>query len=124
MRAVIQRVSESSVTIEGKIKSSIERGLMVLVGIEDADGDDDINWLSSKIVNLRIFDDLNGIMNLSVKETGSNILLVSQFTLQASTKKGNRPSFIKAANPDLRRCRSAAGRSFTITAGRTRWSRR
>jgi D-tyrosyl-tRNA(Tyr) deacylase len=101
MRAVIQRVSESSVTIDGKIKSTIGNGLMVLLGIEDADSDDDINWLSAKIVNLRIFNDLDGIMNLSVRETGGNILLVSQFTLQASTKKGNRPSYIRASKPEV-----------------------
>jgi D-tyrosyl-tRNA(Tyr) deacylase len=101
MRAVIQRVSESGVTIEGKIKSSIENGLMVLLGIEDADGEEDIAWLSSKIVNLRIFNDSNGVMNLSVRETGGSILLISQFTLQASTKKGNRPSYIRASKPEL-----------------------
>lgn len=101
MRAVIQRVSESSVTIDGKIKSKITNGLMVLLGIEDADGDEDINWLSAKIVNLRIFNDANGIMNLSVKEIDGNILLVSQFTLQASTKKGNRPSYIRASKPEI-----------------------
>jgi D-tyrosyl-tRNA(Tyr) deacylase len=101
MRAVIQRVSESSVTIDGKIKSRISNGLMVLIGIEDADGEEDVNWLSAKIVNLRIFNDANGTMNLSVKETDGNILLVSQFTLQASTKKGNRPSYIRASKPDI-----------------------
>ena len=101
MRAVIQRVSESSVTIEGKIKSKITNGLLVLLGVEDADGEEDVNWLSAKIVNLRIFNDANGIMNLSVKETGGSILLVSQFTLQASTKKGNRPSYIRASKPEI-----------------------
>jgi D-tyrosyl-tRNA(Tyr) deacylase len=101
MRAVIQRVSESSVTVDSKIKSKIESGLMVLLGIEDADGQEDINWLSAKIINLRIFNDSNGIMNLSVKETGGNILLVSQFTLHASTKKGNRPSYIRASKPEV-----------------------
>src|SRR6516164_5049173 len=101
MRAVIQRVSESSVTVDSKIKSKIESGLMVLLGIEDADGQKDINWLSAKIINLRIFNDSNGIMNLSVKETGGNILLVSQFTLHASTKKGNRPSYIRASKPEV-----------------------
>ena len=101
MRAVIQRVSASSVTIDGKIKSAIEQGLLVLLGIEDADGEDDIDWLSAKIVHLRIFNDSNGVMNLSVKETDGGILLVSQFTLQASTKKGNRPSYIRASKPEI-----------------------
>ena len=110
MRAVIQRVSKASVTIDvrpneisghGKIHSAIGTGLLVLLGIEDADNKEDIEWLSGKIVNLRIFDDANNIMNLSVKETGGDILLISQFTLQASTKKGNRPSYIKASKPDI-----------------------
>lgn len=101
MRAVIQRVSKASVTIEGKIYSQIDKGLLVLIGIEDADTNEDIEWLSVKIVNLRIFDDSNGVMNLSVTETGGDILLVSQFTLQASTKKGNRPSYLKASKPDI-----------------------
>ena len=110
MRAVIQRVSNASVTIDvrpneisghGKIQSAIGSGLLVLLGIEDADNKEDIEWLSGKIVNLRIFDDANNIMNLSVKETGGDILLISQFTLQASTKKGNRPSYIKASKPDI-----------------------
>ena len=100
MRAVIQRVSKASVTIDGKIHSQIGWGLLVLLGIEDADTTEDANWLSAKIVNLRIFDDENGVMNLSVNETKRNILLVSQFTLHASTKKGNRPSYIKASKPD------------------------
>src|SRR6185295_150603 len=101
MRAVIQRVTKASVTIEGKINGQIENGLLVLMGIEDADTGEDIEWLSSKIVNLRIFNDEKGIMNISVKDTGGNILLISQFTLHASTKKGNRPSYIKASKPDI-----------------------
>ena len=101
MRAVIQRVSNASVTIEGRIKSSIQNGLLVLVGIEDADTAEDIEWLSSKIVNLRIFDDENAVPNISVKDTGGDILLVSQFTLHAATKKGNRPSYIKASKPEV-----------------------
>lgn len=100
MRAVIQRVSKASVTIEGKIYSAIENGLLVLLGIEDADTTEDIEWLSGKIVNLRIFDDAGGVMNESVKDKNGNILLVSQFTLHASTKKGNRPSYIKASKTD------------------------
>lgn len=99
MRAVIQRVTEASVTIDGKVNGSIGNGLLVLVGIEDADTDEDIAWLSSKLVNLRIFGDETGVMNLSVKDNGGDILLVSQFTLHASTKKGNRPSYIKASKP-------------------------
>ncbi|RIW15187.1 D-tyrosyl-tRNA(Tyr) deacylase [Algoriphagus lacus] len=101
MIAVIQRVSESSVKIEGKIKAQIGTGLMVLLGVEEADGAEDIEWLSKKIVNLRIFPDENGVMNRSVLEVGGEILLISQFTLHASTKKGNRPSYIKAAKPDI-----------------------
>ncbi len=101
MRVVIQRVTEASVTIGGQVKSSIGVGLMILVGIEDSDSDEDIQWLSSKIVNLRIFNDAEGIMNVSIKEAGGDILLVSQFTLQASTKKGNRPSYIKASKPGI-----------------------
>jgi D-aminoacyl-tRNA deacylase len=101
MRAVIQRVIRASVTIDGKIHSFIEDGLLVLLGIEDADSQEDIEWLSGKIVNLRIFDDHDGVMNISIKETGGNILLISQFTLHASTKKGNRPSYIKASKPDV-----------------------
>ena len=99
MIAVIQRVGEASVVIGGNLKSHIGVGLLVLLGIEDADQDDDIEWLSAKIVNLRIFNDVNGVMNLSVEEVGGEILTVSQFTLYASTKKGNRPSYIKAAKP-------------------------
>jgi D-tyrosyl-tRNA(Tyr) deacylase len=101
MRAVIQRVTRASVTIEGKIKSAIEDGLLVLVGIEDTDTMEDIEWLSGKIVNLRIFNDDAGVMNVSVKDKGGDILLVSQFTLHASTKKGNRPSYIRASKPDI-----------------------
>ena len=101
MRAVIQRVTKASVTIEGKINGQIENGLLVLMGIEDADTNEDIEWLSSKIVNLRIFNDENGVMNISVKDIAGNILLISQFTLHASTKKGNRPSYIKASKPDI-----------------------
>jgi D-tyrosyl-tRNA(Tyr) deacylase len=101
MRAVIQRVSRASVTIEGKINAQIGWGLLVLLGIEDADGEEDIQWLSSKIVNLRIFDDAAGVMNESVKDRNGDILLVSQFTLHAATKKGNRPSYIKASKPDV-----------------------
>lgn len=101
MRAVIQRVSKASVTIDGKINSKIEKGLLVLLGIEDTDTAEDIEWLSGKIVNLRIFDDAEGVMNESVKDQGGDIILVSQFTLHASTKKGNRPSYIKASKPDI-----------------------
>lgn len=101
MRTVIQRVAHAGVTINGVLKSSIRGGLLVLLGIEDADTDEDIAWLSSKLVNLRIFDDENKVPNISVKDTGGDILLVSQFTLHASTKKGNRPSYIKASKPDF-----------------------
>jgi D-tyrosyl-tRNA(Tyr) deacylase len=101
MKAVIQRVTHASVTIDGKVKSSIGLGLLILLGIEDADTQEDIVWLSSKIVNLRIFNDVEGVMNVSIKDAGGNIILVSQFTLHASTKKGNRPSYIKAAKPDF-----------------------
>lgn len=101
MRAVIQRVTKASVAIEGKINGKIETGLLVLLGIEDADSEEDIKWLSSKIVNLRIFNDDNGVMNRSVTEVSGNILLISQFTLHASTKKGNRPSYIKASKPGV-----------------------
>ena len=99
MIVVIQRVSEASVKIEGKIKSEIGVGLLVLVGIEEADTEEDISWLSKKIVNLRIFPDENEVMNKSLIDVGAEILLISQFTLHASTKKGNRPSYIKAARP-------------------------
>ena len=101
MRAVIQRVSKARVTIDGKIHSQIKNGLLVLLGIEDADKTEDIEWLSNKIVNLRIFDDAAGVMNESVLEKKGEIMLVSQFTLHASTKKGNRPSYIKASKPDI-----------------------
>jgi D-aminoacyl-tRNA deacylase len=101
MRAVIQRVQQANVVIHDKVRSSITKGLLVLAGIEDADTEEDIQWLSGKIVNLRIFDDDQGVMNLSVKDTGGDILLVSQFTLHASTKKGNRPSYIRASKPDI-----------------------
>jgi D-aminoacyl-tRNA deacylase len=101
MIVVIQRVSESSVRIDGKVKGEIGGGLMVLLGIEDADTQEDIDWLSKKLVNLRVFPDENGVMNKSILESGGDILLISQFTLHASTKKGNRPSYIKAAKPDL-----------------------
>ncbi len=101
MRVVIQRVSEASVTIDKKINGQIELGLLVLVGVEDSDTAEDIQWLCNKIVNLRIFNDANGVMNCSVKDVDGAILLISQFTLHASTKKGNRPSYIKAAKPDF-----------------------
>lgn len=101
MKVVIQRVSKASVSIDGKIKSSITSGLLILVGIEDADSLEDIAWLSAKICNLRIFDDPNQQMNLSVKDIGAEVLVISQFTLMASTKKGNRPSYIKAARPEI-----------------------
>jgi len=101
MRVVIQKVTQASVSIENQIEASIDKGLLVLVGIEDGDTNEDIAWLSSKIVNLRIFDDANGVMNLSVKEVEGEVLIVSQFTLHASTKKGNRPSYIKAARPEV-----------------------
>lgn len=101
MIVVIQRVSESSVRIEGTVRAQIGNGLMILLGIEEADGLEDIQWLSKKIVNLRIFPDEGGVMNRSILEMGGEILLISQFTLHASTKKGNRPSYIKAAKPDI-----------------------
>ncbi|MBI1768861.1 MAG: D-tyrosyl-tRNA(Tyr) deacylase [Bacteroidetes bacterium] len=101
MIAVIQRVSEASVTIDGQVRSKIEKGLLVLLGIEDADNNDDIEWLAGKIVNLRIFNDAEGVMNVSVKDEGGDIIVVSQFTLHASTKKGNRPSYIKASKPEI-----------------------
>ncbi len=101
MKAVIQRVSRASVTIGNKIKSEIGVGLLILVGIEEADNDTDIEWLCSKIVNLRIFNDTNEVMNLSVLDIGGNILAISQFTLHAKTKKGNRPSYMRAAQPDI-----------------------
>jgi D-tyrosyl-tRNA(Tyr) deacylase len=100
MRVVIQRVKEASVNIEGKINGAIESGLLVLVGFEDADTLEDITWMSKKLTQLRIFNDAEGVMNLSVQEVGADILVVSQFTLHAATKKGNRPSYIKAARPE------------------------
>lgn len=100
MRAVIQRVSEASVAIDGEKVADIEKGLLVLVGIEDASNQEDINWLTSKIANLRIFGDENGVMNLSIKDIDGDMIVVSQFTLHAATKKGNRPSYIKASKPD------------------------
>jgi D-tyrosyl-tRNA(Tyr) deacylase len=100
MKVVIQRVSSSSVKINEEIKGRIEKGFLVLAGFEEADTDEDLEWLSSKIINLRIFSDSEGKMNLSLKEVGGNILLISQFTLHAQTKKGNRPSYIKAARPE------------------------
>lgn len=101
MRVVIQRVSHASVTIDGHCKSAIAQGMLILIGIEEADGAEDIEWLCKKIVNLRIFDDENGVMNKSISETDGEILVISQFTLHASTKKGNRPSYIKAAKPNI-----------------------
>jgi D-tyrosyl-tRNA(Tyr) deacylase len=101
MRAVIQRVSTASVTIDGKVNASIGEGLLVFIGIEDADNEQDIEWLSNKIVNLRIFNDANGVMNESVIEKNGEILLISQFTLHAATKKGNRPSYIRASKPPV-----------------------
>lgn len=101
MRAVIQRVSEASVTIDGSVKDQIGRGLLILLGIEDADGQEDIQWLCKKIANLRIFSDPEGLMNLSVMDVEGETMVISQFTLHAATKKGNRPSFIKAAKPDV-----------------------
>jgi D-aminoacyl-tRNA deacylase len=100
MRVVIQRVTTASVKVDGEIRGEVGPGLLVLMGVEDADGDQDIEWMSSKIVNLRIFDDENGVMNVSVLDKQGDILLISQFTLHASTKKGNRPSYIKASKPD------------------------
>lgn len=100
MRAVIQRVSEASVTIEGKVKASTGKGLLILLGIEEADGPEDIEWLTGKIAQLRIFSDEDGLMNLSIQQISGEILVISQFTLYASTKKGNRPSFIRAARPE------------------------
>ena len=101
MRVVIQRASEASVKVDGIVTGAIGGGLLVLVGIEDADTEEDIQWISGKIVNLRVFDDENGVMNLSIKDIEGEVLLVSQFTLHASTKKGNRPSYIKASKPEI-----------------------
>jgi D-tyrosyl-tRNA(Tyr) deacylase len=100
MRVLVQRVKKASVTIDGALHSSIGKGLLVFVGVEDADDDGDAAWLATKVVNLRLFDDINGVMNLSTIETGSEIMVISQFTLHASTKKGNRPSYIRAARPE------------------------
>lgn len=100
MRAVVQRVSHASVTIEGNVKSEIGKGFLVLLGIEDTDTDEDIQWLSGKIARMRVFEDENQLMNLSLDDVRGDILLISQFTLFASTKKGNRPSFIRAARPE------------------------
>lgn len=101
MRVVIQRVSEASVTINGNIKDSIDKGFMILVGFENEDNQEDIDWISKKICNLRVFDDANGVMNCSICDINGEILLISQFTLHAHTKKGNRPSYIAAAKPDI-----------------------
>jgi len=101
MRIVIQKVSQASVTVEKKPVSSIGNGLLVLIGIEDADTEEDIDWLVKKMLQLRIFDDENGVMNLSVQDVGGEVLVVSQFTLHASTKKGNRPSYIRASRPEF-----------------------
>ena len=101
MRVLIQRVKNASVTIDGEVISLINNGLLVFIGICDEDGREDIEWLAKKIANIRLFDDENGVMNLSVTDVGGDVLAVSQFTLMASTKKGNRPSYIKAAKPDI-----------------------
>ena len=101
MKIVIQRVSAAAVSIENKIVVKIDQGLLILIGIEDADNQEDIDWLVTKIINLRVFNDESGTMNLSVKDIDGNIIVVSQFTLQASTKKGNRPSYIKASKPEI-----------------------
>ncbi len=101
MRVVIQKVSEAKVTVDGKTVSSIGKGLLVLLGIEDADTEEDIDWLAKKIVQLRIFNDENGVMNRSVQDAGGDMIVVSQFTLHANTKKGNRPSYIRASKPDF-----------------------
>lgn len=101
MKVVIQRVSCASVTIDSKVVADIQKGLLVLVGIEDADNQEDINWLTAKIANIRIFEDENEVMNLSVKDVDGDVIVVSQFTLHANTKKGNRPSYIKASKPEV-----------------------
>jgi D-tyrosyl-tRNA(Tyr) deacylase len=101
MRVVVQRVSSASVTVAGDVRASIQAGLLVLLGIEDADAADDIEWLSGKLIRLRIFSDEQGLMNRSVQEIGGDLLVVSQFTLHASTKKGNRPSYTRAARPEI-----------------------
>jgi D-aminoacyl-tRNA deacylase len=101
MKTVIQRVTRASVSIKGNVKSEIGKGLLILLGIESVDDDADIEWLCNKIVNLRIFDDTNGVMNLSIQDVGGNVLVISQFTLHAKTSKGNRPSYIRAAKPEI-----------------------
>lgn len=101
MRVVIQRVKHASVTINGKVKSAIGQGMMILVGVEDSDTQEDITWLCKKIAGLRIFDDENGVMNLPISEIDGDILIISQFTLFASTRKGNRPSYIRASKPEI-----------------------
>ena len=101
MKVVIQRVSQASVTIDEKIVAAIQKGLLVLVGIEDTDSQEDIDWLAAKVANIRIFGDENQVMNLSVKDIGGDMIVVSQFTLHANTKKGNRPSYIKASKPEV-----------------------
>lgn len=120
MIALIQRVSRASVTVDSIVRGSIDRGLLVLLGVADTDGHEDVDWLSRKVINLRIFDDDQNVMNRSLPETGGGLLVVSQFTLQASTKKGNRPSYIKAAKPEaaiplyeqfVSACRAQLGKS-------------
>ena len=101
MRVVVQRVTQATITINNQAYSSIEKGLLVLLGIEDSDTTEDIEWLCNKLINLRIFNDENGVMNISVKEISGEFLVVSQFTLHASTKKGNRPSYIRASKPEI-----------------------
>ena len=101
MRIVVQRVTEASVTISNKVYSSINKGLLLFLGIEDTDSFEDIEWLCSKLINLRIFNDIDGVMNISIKDVSGSFLIVSQFTLHASTKKGNRPSYIRASKPDI-----------------------
>jgi D-aminoacyl-tRNA deacylase len=101
MRVVLQRVLEASVKVDGTITGSIDKGILVLAGFEDVDTDEDLDWISSKILNLRIFDDSEGVMNLSLTDVGGSVLCVSQFTLHAGTKKGNRPSYIRAARPEI-----------------------
>ena len=101
MRIVVQRVTEASVTISNKVYSSINKGLLLFLGIEDTDSFEDIEWLCSKLINLRIFNDIDGVMNISIKDISGSFLIVSQFTLHASTKKGNRPSYIRASKPDI-----------------------
>lgn len=118
MRIVIQRVAHASVTIEGNVKASIGKGYLILLGIESADGEEDIQWLVKKIIGLRVFDDANGVMNLSIGDVGGDIIVVSQFTLMASTKKGNRPSWIKAApTPSPSHSTSASAKSYKLPSG-------